>query len=131
MSRSSMTKRQKHAMPAPPPPEETRWKPGQSPNPGGKPVGARNRLTAAFLNALAADFDAHGAAAIKECRETKPEAYIKAIAALCPKEVEVKRPLEDMNADELLAAVRALEGFLAARPAEEGIGAPGSELPTH
>ena len=118
-------------MPAPPPPEETRWKPGQSPNPGGKPVGARNRLTAAFLNALAADFDEHGAAAIKECRETKPDAYIKAIAALCPKEVEVKRPLEDMNADELLAAVRALEGFLAAQPAPEGTGTPGSELPTH
>jgi len=109
----------------------TPFKPGQSPNPGGKPVGARNRLTAAFLNALAADFDEHGKKAIQECRETKPEAYIKAIAALCPKEVSVTRPLEDMNADELLTAVRALEGFLATRPPQEGTGTPGSELPTH
>lgn len=107
------------------------WQPGESPNPGGKPVGARNRLTAAFLNALAADFDAHGKEALEQCRINKPEAYIKAIAALCPKEVSVTRPLEDMNADELLNAVRALESFLATRPAEEGARAPGSELPTH
>jgi len=92
-----------------------RFKPAESGNPGGKPTGARNRLTAAFLNALAADFDEHGKKAIAECRENKPEAYIKAIAALCPKEIEVKRPLQEMEDAELLTAVRALEGFLAAR----------------
>jgi hypothetical protein len=107
------------------------FKPGQTGNPGGKPVGARNRLTKAFLNALADDFEKDGKAAIVACRENKPEAYIKAIAALCPKEVEVKRPLEEMSADELLNAVRALESFLAAQPPQEGARAPGSELPTH
>ena|SRR6201982_1280955 len=107
------------------------WQPGQSPNPGGKPVGARNRLTKAFLNALADDFEKDGKAAIVACRENKPDAYIKAIAALCPKEVEVKRPLEEMSADELLNAVRALESFLAAQPPPQGAGTPGSELPTH
>lgn len=107
------------------------YKPGESGNPGGKPVGSRDRLTKRFLLDLAEDFELHGKKAIQECRETKPDVYVKAIAALCPKEVEVKRPLEDMNADELLTAVRALEGFLAARPAEEGTGAPGSQLPTH
>jgi hypothetical protein len=105
-----------------PPPAETRWKPGESANPGGKPVGARNRLTAAFLNALAADFDEHGKKAIQECRETKPEAYIKAIAALCPKEIEVNSPLQELKNSELRDAVRALESFLAARPAEQGTG---------
>src|ERR1700747_64855 len=107
-------------MSAPPPPEATRFAEGQSGNPGGKPVGARNRLTAAFLNALAADFDEHGKSAIVKCREDKPEAYIKAIAALCPKEVEIKNPLQELKDDELLTAVRALEGFLAARTAAEG-----------
>jgi hypothetical protein len=107
------------------------WQPGQSPNPGGKPVGARNRLTAAFLNALAADFDEHGKKAIRECRENKPDAYIKAIAALCPKEIEVKRPLEEMSADELLDAVRALQSFLAAGATGERTPAPGSQLPSH
>jgi hypothetical protein len=107
-------------MPAPPPPEATRFKPGESGNPGGKPVGDRNRLTKAFLNALADDFDNHGKQAIIDCRENKPEAYIKAIAALCPKEVEIKNPLQELKDDELLTAVRALEGFLAARVAPEG-----------
>lgn len=107
------------------------FKPGESGNPGGKPVGARNRLTTRFLNDLAADFEEHGKQAIKECRETKPDAYIKAIAALCPKEVSVTRPLEDMNADELLNAVRALEGYLASQPPQEGTGTPGGQLPPH
>ena len=100
----------------------TRFKPGESGHPGGKPVGSRNQLTSAFLKALAKDFDEHGAAAIAECREKNVAAYIKAIAALCPKEIEVKRPLQEMEDAELLAAVRALEGFLAARSAENGTG---------
>lgn len=125
------SKRQKHAMPAPPPPEQTRWKPGESPNPGGKPVGARNRLTAAFLNALAKDFDENGKEAIEQCRLNKPDAYIKAIAALCPKEIEVKSPLQELKDDELLNAVRALESFLAAGRAAEGTQSPAVRESAH
>jgi hypothetical protein len=102
------------------------WKPGQSGNPGGKPVSARNRLTTRFLYDLAADFEAHGKAAIVKCREEKPDVYIKAIAALCPKEIEVTRPLQELDATELLAAVRALEGYLATGPAQAGVIEPGS-----
>jgi hypothetical protein len=106
-------------MPVHLPPEHSRFVAGESGNPGGKPVGARNRLTAAFLNALAADFDEHGRKAISECRESNVAAYIKAIAALCPKEVEFKSPLQELEDAELLTAVRALEGFLAARGTAE------------
>lgn len=66
---------------------------------------------------LAEDFSANGADAIKRCREEKPEAYIKAIAALCPKEIELRRPLEDMATEELIAALDALTGFLAGQGA--------------
>lgn len=118
-------------MPTPPPPEHSRFKPGQSGNPGGKAEGDRNRLTKRFLFDLAEDFQEHGKKAIQECREKKPDVYIKAIAALCPKEIEHKRPLEDMNLDELIAAVRALEGYLATQPAQEGTGASSGQLPTH
>lgn len=97
-----------------------RFKPGQSGNPGGKVVGTRNKLTAKFLHTLAADFDEHGAKAIKECRETNPAAYVKAIAALLPKEVEIKRPLEDFEDDELITAVRALQSYLATDADAEG-----------
>lgn len=98
------------------------FKPGVSPNPGGKAIGSRNRLTKQFLLALAKDFDQHGEDAIRRCREEKPETYIRVIAALCPKEVEIKRPLQEMEDAELLAAVRALEGFLATRAAQDGNG---------
>lgn len=99
------------------------FKPGESGNPGGRPA-SRNRLTTRFINALADDFEAHGEEAIRKCREEKPEAYIKAIAALCPKEVEIKRPLQEMEDAELLSAVRALESFLAAHANEAGTGKP-------
>ena len=98
----------------------TPFEPGQTGNPGGKPVASRNRLTAKFLYELAADFDVHGRSAITECREKKPDVYIRAIAALCPKEVEIKAPLQELEDEQLLAAVRALEGFLAARSVEGG-----------
>ena len=100
-------------MPTPPPPEHSRFTSGASGNPGGKPVNARNRLTAAFLNRLADDFEKDGKAAIVKCREENPAAYIKAIAALCPKEIELKRPLEEMATEELIAALNALTGYLA------------------
>ena len=98
-----------------------RFQPGQSGNPGGKAVGDRNRLTKRFLFDLADDFEQFGKKAIQDCRENKPEAYIKAIAALCPKEIEIKRPLQEMEDAELLTAVRALEGFLATRADEAGV----------
>ena len=105
------------------------FKPGESGNPGGKPVGARNRLTAHFLNALADDFDVHGKKAIADCRENKPEAYIKAIAALCPKELELKTPLQDATEDELRALLAILRR---ARSGDsEGAGAPSLSAPTH
>ncbi len=111
------------------------FKPGQSGNPGGKPVGARNRLTAKFLNALADDFDEHGTEALAACREQNVGAYIKAIAALLPKEVELKRPLQEMDDAELLRAVRALESYLAAQSTGGGVAEPrepetAPEIPT-
>jgi hypothetical protein len=95
-------------------------KPGETRNPGGKPVGARNRIQGAFLNQLADDFDAHGKQAIVEMRERDPSSYIRAIVALMPKELEIKRPLEEMSDDELAAGVAALQSFLAAQGAGEG-----------
>ena len=65
------------------------WKPGQSGNPAGRPKGARNRLGSAFLEALEADFNAHGIHALQQVRETKPEVYIRVVADLLPKEANI------------------------------------------
>jgi hypothetical protein len=101
---------------------ETRFKPGVSPNPGGKPVASRNKLQGDFMRELAADFAAHGVSAIVETREKQPAAYLKVVASLMPKELEIKRPLEEMSDDDLIAGVAALQSYLSAHGAQEGAG---------
>lgn len=94
------------------PPVDTRFKPGVSPNPGGKPVGSRNKLQGDFMRELCEDFAVNGRRAIELCRLEKPDAYVKVIASLMPKEFEIKRPLEELSEDELVASVGALQAFL-------------------
>ena len=98
------------------------FKAGQSGNPGGKPKAARNRLTAHFLNALADDFEKHGRQAIVDAREKDPMGYVKAIAALMPKQVEQTQPLDDLTDAELLAGIALLRSRLA-DPVGAGMGA--------
>lgn len=97
------------------------FKPGESGNPGGRPTGARNRLQAKFLYTLADDFDKNGKEAIEKMREEDPSAYVRAVASLMPKELEVKRPLEELTDDELSAAIDALRSFISSQAA--GVGA--------
>lgn len=65
------------------------FKPGQSGNPGGKPAGARNELSAAFLKAVIKDFDQNGADAISKLRTESPVKYCELIAGLLPSEANV------------------------------------------
>jgi len=66
------------------------WQKGQSGNPAGRPKGARSQLTEDFLKALADDFESNGVAAIEKARETDAVGYVRIIAGLLPKHVEVK-----------------------------------------
>lgn len=106
----------------PPPPEHSRWKAGESGNPGGKAKNARNKLTNTFLTHLANDFEEHGKEAIEKAREKDPVGYIKAIASLMPKQVEQSQPLDDVTDAELIAGIALLRSRLTGE-AEEGAGA--------
>jgi hypothetical protein len=60
---------------------------------GGRAKGARNKISAAFLEALAADFEQHGEAAIKLMRLEKPAEYVKVSRPYCQK--NLKSPKTD------------------------------------
>jgi len=77
-------------------------------------------LQGAFLNALAEDFDEHGKKAIVACRELDPSAYLRAIVALMPKELEITRGLDDLSDEQLDAAAVAVRAILAAQGDRSG-----------
>lgn len=89
--------------------------PGQSGNPGGKPVGSRNRLQGAFFAQLAADFDKDGKVAIRRCRDETPGIYLRVVASLMPKELEIRNAIDDLTDDQLDAAILAVRSILAAQ----------------
>lgn len=90
-------------------------KPGQVLNPGGKPVGSRNRLQGNFLRDLADDFEKEGKTAIVAMRTQDPSGYIRAIVALMPKELEITRPLDEISDEQLDAAILAVRTILTAK----------------
>lgn len=84
--------------------EATQFKPGHAPM-GGRPKGSRDKLQRDFLAAVSEDFAEHGKAAIVKCREETPAVYIKVIASLMPKEIDLEsgRPLAYLSDEELIA----------------------------
>jgi hypothetical protein len=87
------------------PPVEHQFKPG---NPG-RPRGSRNKLGEAFIAALAEDFEKHGVEVIERVRIEKPDAYIKVIASLLPKDLNLNvNNLDHLTDAQLLARLRSL-----------------------
>jgi len=93
------------------PPVEYQFKPG---NPG-RPKGSRNKLGEAFVQALQESFEKHGPETIEKVRVEKPDQYLKVIASLLPKQLEIKEGAFDgLGDDELAALVAAARSALGA-----------------
>lgn len=82
---------------------------------GGRPKGARNKLGEAFIDALHDDFNDHGIAAIQTVRSEKPDQYLKVIASLLPKEMNlnVNDTYSEMTDAELIERIRDLSASFA------------------
>ena len=73
--------------------------------------GTPQRLTALLLDTLCADFQAHGADAIRSCREEQPQGYLRLIAGLLPKDIDLNdnwlKDMADADIDILIEHYRA------------------------
>ena len=102
------------------------FKPGESGNPAGRPKGARSKLGEEFVQDLLADWKEHGAKVIIDVREDKPDQYLKVVASILPKELNVKvSELDELTDDQLTSQL----AFIAAQLARAGVVAGDGEAP--
>lgn len=89
-----------------------RFLPGNSGN-GGRPKGARNRLTSLVLTALVEDFAEHGADAVAKLREKDPAAYLDTVINLIPRPLILQHETEpdysDLNWEEIAELIERTE----------------------
>jgi|SRR5690242_152819 hypothetical protein len=79
-------------------------------NGGGRPQGARNRLSTAFLNDLLADWSEHGAGAIKIMRIERPSEYVKCVCSILPKEFALEtNNLADVSDEDIAVLLATLQ----------------------
>lgn len=84
----------------------TRFQPGVSGNPKGRPVGARSRLSEDLLSDLADAWKQHGAQALNVMAVTEPAKFVSAAISVLP-----KQSLVDIDIDVEMRASNALEAF--------------------
>ncbi len=83
--------------------------PGQSGNPAGRPKGSRNKLAEDFIADCHAAWLEHGPAAIKRVIDERPADFLKIVAAILPKDVNLKvSNLDDLTDEQLLSKLNNL-----------------------
>lgn len=81
---------------------------------GGRPKGARGKLSEHFLSVLQEDFEENGKEAVEIVRKERPQDYLKVIASLMPRQLEIKEtPFDDVGDDELAAILIAARAIAA------------------
>lgn len=79
-----------------------RIQPGQVLNPKGRPKGSRNKLGEQFIADLFADWEIHGASVITSVRSDMPDVYLKVVASILPKQMDIRvSEYDEMTDDQL------------------------------
>ena len=99
----------------------TKWQPGVSPNPSGRPKGSRNKLGEAVVNDLSEAWQAPGKDVTARVVAERPHEFIKSVASILPKEIEVKTTVvQELSDDDIAAALIALRSATALAHAGDG-----------
>ena len=73
----------------------------------------RGRLGGAFVEAVQADFEAHGEAVVARIREEKPESYLKLVASILPKDSSAAAGgMDDLSDEQLIERIRVLDAAI-------------------
>ena len=80
---------------------EHAWKPGQSGNPAGRPVGSRNKLSDKFCADLLEHWQEHGVEAMDAALKKDPAAYLRVVASMMPKDVKFTADTSEVFLDVL------------------------------
>jgi Family of unknown function (DUF5681) len=108
----------------------TRWPPGQSGNPAGKPPGTRTAFSQGFIRDFALVWAEEGLEAVRKVAKKSPEAFVAIAARICPNDVRLTleqaipggMSLEDYSLmREVIAAL--MEGLPRPNAARSGISA--------
>lgn len=103
----------------PPANEATRFKPGQSGNPAGRPKGARCKLGEEFYGDLLESWQQGGKRALEVVRDQFPVEYVKLCASLLPKDAGLSdgrdpdMVLQVMSDEQLAATMDMLQRLVA------------------
>jgi hypothetical protein len=76
---------------------DAQFKPGVSGNPAGRPLGARSRLTEAFLVALGEAWAQHGAACLEWLAKNDKALFVQVVASLVPRHMKAEIDIERMG----------------------------------
>ena len=82
------------------------WEPGQSSNPAGRPLGARSRLSEAFIATVAAEFDRRGTACL---RQLDARDFVQVVVALVPRSAKIDGTIAALRHEDALDALELIE----------------------
>jgi len=96
------------------------FKQGVSGNPHGNRHRTRHLLNQEFMQALLLHFRQHGKKAIEKVARNQPAVYVKILALLVPREMQMEHTnrIKQMTDEEIEQAIEAIQTMLAARAGE-------------